>query len=355
MVNLFPNMNAMRMIARTLALGVVLFGGLLATQTHAAGPIVSITVTPATTTMTADQSQAFTVTATDTDGLTSDVTSGSTLSSNDPLGSMSGATYHAGQVGTWEILAVYQSFSDTAAVTVTPGELKELVINPHSDPEYVNQGSTKQFSVRGYDAHNNEISNLSPTWSIIGEIGSINASGLFSAERIGTGQVRVTVGTITGQIPVVVKEAPVQDANTNSNTNTGTNTNSGTNVNANSNGNTNSSTNTNTDEPATNTNTAVGNDDQAEEVLHCTTMATWLWVIVLVVFLIGVAILYALVPMSRIWPAIIGLGGAIALIIVHRTYGCDLLSWWDWILALATLGLGILALRQLPLPKPPEA
>lgn len=334
-----------------LTLVAVLAGWLLGPAlTHAADTVTSITVTPASVTLTADDSQTFTVNAVNQSNVSSDVTNASVLSHNDPLGSLSGATYHAGQVGTWTIQASYQGKTATATVTVTAGALKELSINPNSNPEYVTLATKSHFSVQGYDAHSNKVDGITSVWTVQGDIGTIDQNGLFSASKVGTGKIVVTSGSIAGEIPVVVKEAePASNANTNS----ATNTNRAANTNGNQSANQNVNSTANTNATVTNTN-AEKNENSVEETSECKTLATWLWVMILIAFLIGIAILYALVPVMRIWPAVVGLGGAIALIIVHRNYGCDLLAWWDWVLALATLGLTILALRQLPMPTPPS-
>lgn len=322
---------------------------------HAAGPTISISVSPASATISADDTQAYTVQAKDSSNASTDVTSASTVSVDDPLGSLTSNTYHPGKAGAWTIQAVYQSFTATAKVTVTAGALKELAINPNSDPEFVDLQQKKTFAVQGFDAHSNVVSGITPTWSVVGSIGTIDKNGVFTATTIGTGKVKVAVDTVTAEIPVVVKEATVtnSNANTNSATNANANTNSSANVNgANANGNTNATTNSNVNATNANTNSAGTSDDQG--ATKCTTLSTWLWVLILVVFLIAVSILYALFPVTKIWPAVIGLGGAIILVIVHRNYGCSQLAWWDWVMALVTLGVTILAVRQLPMPQPPQ-
>lgn len=340
---------------RTLALGAILLSGSLVHQTNAAGPATSLSISPSAVTLTADDTQTFTVRAKDADNVETDVTGASTISTNDPLGSLVGATYHAGQAGTWTVQANYQSFTATATITVTPGALAEITINPHSDPEFVVEDSTKTFSAEGFDQHSNEISGLTFTWSVIGDIGTVDANGKFTASKIGTGKLQASAGAVVGQIPVVVKAAEVETpVNSNSNTNAATTTNRNTNSsNNNANGNTNAGSNTNTDVNA-NQNTNTGGVITTDEDLQCKTLASWLWVVIMVVFLIAVAILYALVPVTKIWPAVIGLGGAIGLVAIHRAYGCNLMGWWDWVVALVTLGLTVLALRQLPSAKPPK-
>lgn len=334
----------------------LIVGGMFIHSAKAAGPTTSITLTPTAATITADQTKTFVVTGKDAaNDTTGDFTSDSTLSVNDPLGSFVDATYHAGKVGTWTIQATYQSFTATTTITVKAGALKELTINPNSAPEFVDQGTKKTFRVQGFDASSNPVTGFTASWSVIGTIGTIDSKGVFTASALGTGKVKVTSGTITAEIPVVVKSPDATNSNTNttnsnanSNTNGSTNQNSNGNANGNTNQVTNDTVNDNTNAVNSNTNSSTGGTTND---LKCTTLAAWLWVVILIVFLVAVAVLYALVPVGKIWPAAIGLGGAIALVIVHRNYGCQELLWWDWVMALAALGLTVFAARQMPMPK----
>jgi len=314
----------------------------------AAGPITSISLSPTSATLTADQSQVFKVIASDKDGVTTDVTNGATLSTTDPLGVLAlGFTYEAGKAGTWKINASYQSFTAEATVTVTAGTLNEISINPNSAPEYVNLNAKRRFSTQLFDQKDNVITGQAVIWSVIGDLGTIDDDGIFTANKLGSGKIQATVGTITGQINLTVKAAPVTNANANANTNAAVNGNNNTNtananVNAAVNGEVNVNESTNNNSNTNNSVTTTVNDGQ------CTTLKPWLWTVILIIFLLAVAILYGLVPMSKIWPAGVALAAAVGLVIVQRQWGCNGLSWWPWILILGTIALTILALRQLP-------
>ena len=316
----------------------------------AAGPTTSISLSPTSATLTADQSQVFKVIASDKDGVTTDVTNGATLSTTDPLGLLAlGFTYEAGKAGTWKINASYQSFTAEAMVTVTPGTLNEISINPNSAPEYVNLKAKRRFSTQLFDQKDNLITGQTVTWSVIGDLGTIDADGIFTAKKLGSGKIQAAVGVITGQIDITVKAAPVTNANTNANANTNVTVNAGTNsntTNANTNtaGNGNTSANQTTNDNGNTNSSATTTDNNGQ----CTTLKPWLWTVILIVFLLAVAILYGLVPMSKIWPAGVALAAAVGLVIVQRQWGCNGLSWWPWILILGTIALTVLALRQLP-------
>lgn len=330
----------------------ILTVGIMVNSVQAIEPATSLTVAPTEAALTADGSQVFTATAHRADGSTENVTSGATWSTNDPQGSLTGSTYQAGKAGEWRVQAVFESLTAQSSVTVKPGALKELAINPNSDPEFIDRDAKRRFRTQGFDQHDNVVTGFTVVWSVIGDIGVIDQAGLFTAQKVGTGKIQAASGQVVAQIAVVVNEPPTANANTNQNGNV--------NASANANiakANTNARANANTNQGLTNvsnTNAATGSPDTDQSTRQCKTLANWLWVLILIVFLLGVAILYALVPVTKIWPAIVGLGGAIVLIVVQRNYGCNLLSWWAWVMSLGTLGLTVLALRQMPSPKPPS-
>lgn len=337
-------------LRRALTLSILLLG-LQASRVNAAGPATSISVAPNTATITADQTVVFTVTATDAGGNTTNVTADSTLSTNDPSGSVVGATYHAGKVGQWKVQVDYQSFTTSATVTVTPGALAEIDINPNSDPEIVSLGNSRTFRAQGYDQHDNVVTDFSPTWVVGGSIGTIDTNGKFVATTAGTGTVEArSPSGVIDQVAITVRDAvPSSTVNTNTsvNTNTTSTTNQNSNLNGTTNGNTNTVVNTNTTLQPSNTNTNTSTTPLSP-TLKCTTMKNSLWVLMVIGYLALVALLFAFIPVTRIWPAVIALSGAIALIFIHRNYGCSILPWWPWVMTLGTVGLTMLALRQAP-------
>lgn len=306
----------------------------------AAGPATSITVSPTTATINADQTVTFVVTATDAQGAVTTVTADSTLSTDDPAGSIVGAAYHAGRVGQWTIQIAYQSFKSTATVTVTPGALVEIDVNPDTQPEVVVVGKTRTFTAKGFDEHNNVVTDFTPTWVVAGDIGTIEANGRFTATKVGTGTVEArSASGVIDQVAVTVREPVAEATNNNANTNTTvgpTNTNGNSNANA-------APTNANA-----NTNTNTSTTPLSNENIECTTLKNSIWVLIVVGYLALVALLFAFVPVTKIWPALAALGGAIALVFIHRNYGCNVLAWWPWVLTLGTVGLTMLALRQSP-------
>lgn len=291
----------------------------------------SLSITPATTTVTADQPVTFTVTMTNSDGTTSDVSTAATLSTDDPRGTIEKNVYQPGKVGSWSVQAGYQSLNATATVTVTPGAIQEIVINPNSDPEPTLVGTVKTFNAVAYDAQSNIVPDQTFNWSVVGDIGTISADGVFLPKTVGTGKVQAAVGTVSAQVSVAVNAAPVVNANTNTATTT-TNTNTST-----TNDNTNTSTNTNTDTTAPATTTT-----------SCTTLKPWAWTLMLVLFLLVVAVLFALVPVTKVWPVIVALAASAVLAYIQRKYACDTSPWWAWVITLGTVALSAAALQFRP-------
>lgn len=325
--------------------------GLLALATifirpaSAAGPATKIIIDPAAPSITADGTQTFKVLAVAADGTSTDVTGQSTVSANDPTGTVAGATYTPGKAGSWTVQAVYQSFTATAAVTVTPGAVKEIAVNPNSDPEQSYIGTNVQFTATVYDTKNNIISGQTAIWSVLGENGTINSAGIFVPKKAGTSKVQAAIGDVTGTVSVVVS-APVV---TNTNTSAIVTNTAKTNVKI---SNTNSSNTNVADADTANTNTAITETTEAT-TKSCTSLKPWAWVLMLIIFLLIVAVLYALVPVTQIWPAVAALAVAAALAFIQRKYSCGDQAWWAWVVTLGTVALTATALQMRPKNTPP--
>lgn len=326
-----------RYLWRALGFSILLLG--LGRSAIAAGPATSISVTPATATVNADESVTFVVTATDAQGAATTVTADSVFSTDDPVGSMAGAVYNAGKVGQWTIHVAYQSFTTTATVTVTPGALAEIDVNPDTQPEVVVLGKFRTFKAKGFDQHNNVVTDFVPTWVVSNNIGTIDENGKFTATNVGTGTVEArSASGVIDQVAVTVREPAPETTNANTNTAAPISNTNAANVNA-------APANTNS---AVNANTNSSSAPLTNETIACTTVKNSIWVLIVVGYLALVALLFAFIPVTKIWPALITLGGAIALVVVYRSYGCSVLPWWPWVLTLGTVGLTLLALRQSP-------
>jgi len=65
-------------------------------------------------------------------------------------------------------------------------------------------GDIEQFKVKGFDKFDNEISNLTFTWELIGDIGIIDDSGIFTAKKSGIGTIIVTTEDMSAQATIEV-------------------------------------------------------------------------------------------------------------------------------------------------------
>ncbi len=337
MANSFLNTTRMRTTFRAAVIfGLLALASVFIRPVTAAGPATSISISPIAGSVSTDGTQIFVVSAIAVDTTVTDVTSQSTVSVNDPKGTVSGATYTPGKAGTWTVQVAYQSFTATGSVTVTAGAVQEIVVNPNSEPEQTYIGTNKNFTAVAYDGKNNIVSGQTFVWSVLGENGSITSAGIFTPKATGTSKIQATIGTITGQISIVVNPAlitqptpaPIQKNNNVKNANL----------------------------KATNTptNTSVPSAPNKQETTSCTSLKPWVWIILLIIFLMGIAILFALVPITAIWPAVLALGAAVILAYIQRKYDCNGQSWWSWIVMLGTIALAGSALMMRPKTTPIE-
>ncbi|MBI4092652.1 MAG: hypothetical protein HY420_01880 [Candidatus Kerfeldbacteria bacterium] len=269
---------------------------LTASAATAIGPITSVAISPSAQSLAAGASQTFTVQGQDANGATADLTANSTFTTTDPRGFMTANVYTAGTAGAWVVSANYNNLSAEAKVTVTPGEIKELVVNPNSLPEYMQNGESRTFMAEAFDGFNNPIKDFSVQWSLEGKIGTITAlnndRAKFTATDVGKGRVLAKSGNETALVDVAVTKSPEPPALVNVNTNTTPQTNA--------NGNTNASpvvdeTNLTADANANeNTNAGV-----TAEPTICTgwTKTSWVWIFILYVVLLALSL--AMIRTSR--------------------------------------------------------
>ena len=301
------------------------------TQTaHAAGNPVRLTMTPASASVEAGKSVALTVTGIDGAGESRDVTVFSSFSTDDPYGSTAQNTYTAGKTGSWTVTATMGGLSATSKVTVTPGPLATLIINPDSSPELLAPGAHRTFSVLAYDAQNNRLASPEVLWSVENNVGTVDQSGRFTATHIGTGSLRAQGPNNIGDVISVKVREGVTGAATNTNT-------AATNTNANDNANTNTA-------ATTNTNTVKGDDTQITDstaaATPCTSFSTLQWSLLLLAYAVLVAAYYVTMrTTSNSWwwlaPALLTAGG----LWLFSDRRCETAyAWWPY----ALLGLGVI-------------
>lgn len=268
---------------------VFLFG--LQTAASAIGPIVSIEISPSTTSVTAGTKTTFTVVGKDAGGATADLTANSTFTINDAKGTLATNAYTAGAVGTTTVRAKYDTLTADATVTVTPGVIAEVVINPNSEPERIENGKSRNFLADAFDAYNNPVTSFTVDWSVEGGIGTITSTARDTAKFIastnGNGRVVAKVGDVKGFVDVVVaKSVIITNTNANANTNTAV---TNVNINRNSdaaNANANINENGNVNAPA-NTNTAT---EESTTACRAWSRMAWSWMYVAYLGLLAVSL-----------------------------------------------------------------
>jgi hypothetical protein len=172
-----------------------------------AGSLVRFAVDPESVTITTDEFQTFTAVGYDIDNNilnvtpTWTVTGGGSISSN--------GTFTPTTPGIWTIFANLSGISGNATVTVTPGELDNIAIDPESAS--ITTDDNIQFEVKGYDADGNELS-VTPAWSVTGG-GTIDTSGNFTASKPGTWTVFANVSEFSIQADVTVALGSVHTIN----------------------------------------------------------------------------------------------------------------------------------------------
>jgi hypothetical protein len=170
----------------------------------------AVTIDPDDVTLEAGECQEFTLEGVDNYGNTFDVTDDEdTTYTTDGGGTLTDNEYCAETVGDWTVTGTYAGTgatkSDTADVTVVPGPLATIMVEP--DPATVLVGHDQQFTATGYDAFSNEVV-IAPVWSVAdSDAGTIDTAGLFTASfNVGTyvDAVVATDGLVSGAADVMV-------------------------------------------------------------------------------------------------------------------------------------------------------
>jgi hypothetical protein len=158
--------------------------------------LTTITISPTSATVVSGATQQFTVKGYDQNGAEMSFTPTFTVSPSE-LGTITisgqNGIFTGIKKGTGTIkVSGGNNITATANIEVITGPLNSLVISPTSVTLY--KGQTQQFTVYGVDENGNakakKFITVSPTWSVIGNIGTIDNTGLFTATAQGQGQVK---------------------------------------------------------------------------------------------------------------------------------------------------------------------
>ncbi|HLF06195.1 MAG TPA: Ig-like domain-containing protein [Thermoplasmata archaeon] len=165
------------------------------------GAVSTVSVSPKAVSITADDTQQFSANALDSKG--NPVSSGITWSASGG-GVSPGGLYSPGKTGTFTVSATAGSISDSASVTVSPGKLAIIAVEPPT--KTITADDTLSLTASGEDAKGNAIA-LSPTWTA--EDGEVSSSGLFTPTAVGKWKVTATQDEVSGSAEITVTPGAV--------------------------------------------------------------------------------------------------------------------------------------------------
>lgn len=121
------------------------------------------------------------------------------------IGSIDSVGYFTalGDTGNGLVIASRDGMADTALIIVTESPLTRIQVSPAST--YLAVGASQQFTAIGFDNSNNQIP-IYPVWEVIGNVGTIDQNGLFTASptQKGSAEIVAKVGLISGSARVNV-------------------------------------------------------------------------------------------------------------------------------------------------------
>jgi hypothetical protein len=301
------------------------------------GPAVTLMLTPSAAVVVSGSTASFSATAQDAVGNLWDATSTTTFSSNDPWGSVFGSVYSAGRAGSWTVQGDYGGRVAQVPVTVMPGAVSRITVNPSSDPEEIPRGTTRTFMAEAFDAAGNPVTGATVTWNITNGLGTVSPGGAFTASKIGSGAISATVGTVVGTSEIRVMPAPAIDGG--------------------------STIAAVTPQPAARSTGIVLSSETStvpsvELTLGgttCTTLPWWGWLGVLLgYYLVLVGVLYGTRRVRRGVYWVLPLALTVALLWGFYRYRCDTgMGWFPWAVLLG--GFTVALFRPLPKAPPPSA
>lgn len=273
----------------TRILGGITFLAVLMVGGHSAaavGAIVNITISPSTVSVAAGSTQAFTVEGVDANGAKADLTTNSVFTTTDPRGTVKTNVFTGGKTGERVVTANYNNLTASATITVTPGTIADLTVNPNSGPERLSNGETLIFRAEAFDSFDNVVKDFTVSWSVEEKIGTMTSAekntATFTATKEGNGRVVARSGDESASVDVAVEKAPLaSNANVNASTTI-----------QNVNQSTNASTTTNTNAPTLITEETATNTqpETTTTTKPCTPRqrSSWIW------FYVGYVVLLAL-------------------------------------------------------------
>lgn len=166
--------------------------------------LTTLTISPKSKTIFADEAINFTYSALDQFGNT--ITISKTWLAPDGGQIFNSGLFTVTSKGNYRVVIKSGSLSDTAFVTVNEvPALTSIVVTPAK--KAIKKGQTAQFSATGYDQYGDVIS-ASVSWNTDGG-GAIDNNGLFTSDENGTFTITATSGLVKGTAEITITEDPV--------------------------------------------------------------------------------------------------------------------------------------------------
>ena len=169
------------------------------------GRVARIDVAPPSAVITADQTTGYTATGWDAKGNAVSFVPAWSAGGDGAIDA--NGLYTPRSSGMWGIRAAAGSVEGVATVTVTPGPMVRLAVEPPSPT--ITADDTQQFTVTGFDVRGNPVSTGTLAWSVDADAGRITAGGLYSPQRVGDWTVTARAGGLVGTAQVVVRPGAV--------------------------------------------------------------------------------------------------------------------------------------------------
>ncbi len=233
------------------------------------------------------------------------------------------------------------------AVSVSSTAVDHIVVQPNDRPTIVDQNTDLQFLATAFSAANEEISAVTFSWVVSGDVGTITSSGIFTGTRGGIGQVIAKTGNVTASIGVVVRAVAGAKPPANTNTPAPAIT---TNIN------TPAIPSATVTEPVVEATLETPSITEATtpSATTCTTLRNWVWVVVVLGQALLLFVYFLTLGDSRtlwwwVWPLLSTAG----LITLHDALRCGGFNTWiPWSVATVGILIAVFYLRAL---RPKEA
>ncbi len=195
-------------------------GGLTgtATLTVSVGSVASIVISPATSTVIAGNTQAYTVEAFDQfQNSLGDLTTSTIFSINTAAGgSWVANVYTSRKAGTWTVTGSYAGRTDTATLTVTKAAPSSIVISPATSTAIA--GGAQAYTAEAFDQFQNSLGDVTvvTTFSIEAGAGGSWLANVYTSQKAGTwtvtgnyqGLTAPATLTVTSTVPFSVVVSP---------------------------------------------------------------------------------------------------------------------------------------------------